>query len=404
VKCWTPRQVVLSIVVLGASVVGVSGQTADELFDPHVIQDVSLVMNSGDLQQLREQSQSNAYYAADLTWKGLRVRNVGVRSRGVSSRSDVKLALRVDFNFYATGQRFLGLTALVLDNHWTDPSMIRERVAMAMFARMGQPAPRLSFARLSINGVYQGLYSLVEPVDSNYLSRTLGERDGYLFEYRWHRPYFGEYLGEDLGPYRELFEPETHRSASETILYAPIHDLLREVNEAPDSVWRESVDRYLDLEQLVTYVAIETFLSERDGFAGHAGMANFFVYRSANSTRHRLLTWDRDNAFERIEFPIFERTEQSVILRRAFELPDLRTRYLETLERCALSAAEADWLESEVAESAGLITALALEDERKQFSNDEFAAAVDHLREFGRRRSAFVLREVARARQESTRR
>jgi spore coat protein CotH len=334
----------------------------------------------------------------------MRVRNVAVRSRGVGSRNDVKLGLRVDFNFYTTGQRFLGLTSLVLDNLWTDPSMIRERVALAVFDRMDQPTTRLSYARLYINEVYQGLYALVEPVDSSYLSRTLGERNGYLFEYRWRRPFFGEYLGEELAPYRELFEAETNRTASDTILYLPIHDLFREVNEAPDSVWRESVDRYLDLEQLVTYVAIETFLSERDGFAGYAGMANFFLYRSANSTRHRLLTWDRDNAFERIEFPIFERTEQSVILRRAFERRDLRARYLDVLERCARLAAEQGWLESAVVRAATLIAEVAREDERKQFSNEEFAAATAHLREFARRRSGFVLREVERARREFDRR
>ena len=402
-KCWTLR-VILSIVLLGAAAVDVSGQTADELFDPDVIHDVSLVMNSRDLRQLRERYQDNTYYSADFRWKGMRVRNVAVRSRGVGSRNDVKLGLRVDFNFYTTGQRFLGLTSLVLDNLWTDPSMIRERVALAVFDRMDQPTTRLSYARLYINEVYQGLYALVEPVDSSYLSRTLGERNGYLFEYRWRRPFFGEYLGEELAPYRELFEAETNRTASDTILYLPIHDLFREVNEAPDSVWRESVDRYLDLEQLVTYVAIETFLSERDGFAGYAGMANFFLYRSANSTRHRLLTWDRDNAFERIEFPIFERTEQSVILRRAFERRDLRARYLDVLERCARLAAEEGWLESAVVRAATLIAEVAREDERKQFSNEEFTAATAHLREFARRRSAFVLREVERARREFDRR
>lgn len=402
-KYWTPR-VILSIVLLGAAAVDVSGQTADELFDPDVIQDVSLVMNSRDLRQIREQYQDSTYYAADFRWKGMRVRNVAVRSRGVASRNDVKLGLRVDFNFFTTGQRFLGLTSLVLDNLWTDPSMIRERVALAVFDRMGQPASRLSYARLYINDVYQGLYALVEPVDSSYLLRTLGERNGYLFEYRWRRPFFGEYLGRELEPYRELFEAETNRTASDTILYSPIHDLFREVNEAPDSVWRESVDRYLDLEQLVTYVAIETFLSERDGFAGHAGMANFFLFRSANSTRHRLLTWDRDNAFERIEFPIFERTEQSVILRRAFERRDLRALYLDVLERCARSTAEEGWLESVVVRAAALIAEVALEDERKQFSNGDLAAANAHLRAFARRRSAFVLQEVERARRELDRR
>lgn len=395
-RCPAPVRALLLPVALALASGSALAQTADDLFDPGIVHDISLIMNSRDLQQLRDEYLQNTYYAADVTWNNIRVRSVGVRSRGVSSRSDVKLGLRLDFNFYSPGQRFLGLSSLVLDNLWTDASMIRERLALAVFARMGQPASRLSFARLHINNVYQGLYALVEPVDSNFLARTIGERSGYLFEYRWVRPYFGEYLGGELAAYRELFEAETNRLEPEAALYLPIHDLFREVNDAPDTVWREAVGRYLDLDQLMTYLAIETFLSERDGLAGYAGMANFYLYRPPRSTRHRLLPWDRDNAFERIDFPIFERTEQYPLVRRALEFPDLRAKYLETLERCARSAAEDGWLEAEVERAVALVEPEARRDERKHFSNDDFAAAVDHLREFARRRPGIVVRQVSR--------
>jgi spore coat protein CotH len=65
-----------------------------------------------------------------------------------------KLGLLLDFDRFAAGRRFLGLAALVLDNAWQDPSFVRESVTMALFARMGQPAPRESYARLFINGTY----------------------------------------------------------------------------------------------------------------------------------------------------------------------------------------------------------------------------------------------------------
>ena len=186
--------------------------------------------------------------------------------------------------------------------------------------------------------------------------------------------------------------------AADTILYSPIRDLFREVNHPDDAQWRGMVDRYLDLEQLVTYVAIEMFLSEQDGIFGNWGMANFYLYRSEGTTRHRLLTWDRDMAFERIELPIFERTEQSEIVRRALARPDLRARYLNVLEECARSAAEEGWLGREVENVSARITALVHDDGHKQFSNDEFDAAVAFLREFASQRPAFVAGEVAKAR------
>jgi hypothetical protein len=51
-----------------------------------------------------------------------------------------KPAFRVDFNRFTTGQQFLGLKAIVLDNVWQDGSFVAERTAMAFFERMGQAA------------------------------------------------------------------------------------------------------------------------------------------------------------------------------------------------------------------------------------------------------------------------
>ena len=75
-----------------------AGQTADDLFDPNVVQDLRLWINSHDLQQLRDTYTENTYYQVDLERRGLRVRSAGVRSRGNVSRSPDKPALRVDFN------------------------------------------------------------------------------------------------------------------------------------------------------------------------------------------------------------------------------------------------------------------------------------------------------------------
>ena len=170
------------IVLLPGTVSTVAAQTSDDLFAPHVLNDVELQVNARDLAALREHWTENTYYPADMTWRGQRIRNVAIRSRGTGSRNPVKLGLRIDFNRYVTGRQFLGLDALVLDNFWQDPSMLRERTAMALFTRLGVPAPREAFCRLFINGVYQGVYALVEPIEEPFLQRTLGDSDGYLFE------------------------------------------------------------------------------------------------------------------------------------------------------------------------------------------------------------------------------
>jgi spore coat protein CotH len=392
------RFAVLFTVLFLDSSTAADAQTSDDLFDSQTLQEVRLFMNSRDLRELRERFTENTYYTADFQWRDIRVRNAAVRVRGVASRSATKPGLRIDFNRYVTGQEFLGLNSLVLDNTLLDPAMIRERTSMAFIARMGQPASRESSARLYINNVYQGLYALVEAVDVEFLTRTLGESSGYLFEYRFVTPYFAEYLGDDLGAYKVRFEPQIRQLEADSVLYSPIRDLFREVNQDFDNVWRERVSQYIDLAQLVTHVAIETFLAEIDGFLGTAGMANFYLYRPAGQNIHQLLPWDRDTTFQQIDAPIFDRTDFNVLFGRALAFADLRALYLDVLERCARSAAEDGWLEAEIIRAAAQIRDAVYEDPVKLFSNEAYDEAVTFMREFARRRPAYVLEAVARAR------
>jgi spore coat protein CotH len=378
---------------------GLAGaQTSADLFDPDTLQEVRLFINSRDLLQLRERFTEDRYFAADLEWRSIRVRNAAVRNKGLATRNPTKLGLRIEFDHYTTGQRFLGMRSLLLDNLWTDPSMVRERVSMAFFTRLGQAAPRESFCRLFINNVLQGVYALVEDVDSTFVSRTIDDGFGYLHEYRFVTPYFGEFLGEDLEAYKSRFAPRSHDGESDSAQYGPIRDMFRAINQADAATWESAVDPLLDLSQFVTHVAIETFLAENDGILGAAGMANFYLYRPSNSFRHRLIVVDKDTTFFDVRFSVLTRTDENAIFRQAFAVPRLRTLYLQVLEDCARAAAVDGWLEAEIARALAPIEAAVREDPRKQFSNDDFDQTTASMREFARARSGIVLSEVARLR------
>src|SRR6185369_15966754 len=127
IPTFIPTVFVLMAVVLNPA--RVQGQTTADLFNADVVQEIRLSINSRDLVELHERYQENTYYTADLTWQGQRVRNVGVRSRGTGSRNGIKVGLRDDFDRYTTGQTFLGLRSLILDNNWQDPSLLAERAA-----------------------------------------------------------------------------------------------------------------------------------------------------------------------------------------------------------------------------------------------------------------------------------
>ena len=388
-------------VLSGVALAGLLGagsafsQTADDLFDDRMLHEIRLFLHPRDLEALRAHYDANIYYPVDVVWRGVRVTTAGVRVRGLASRNATKPGLLLDFDRYVHGQSFLGLTELALDNLATDPSGIREAASMALFNRIGQPALRESFTRLYINDVYHGLYGVVEAVNPGFLARAGLDADGYLFE----KVYAGQFHGEkrSLAAYTDLFEARTRQHESDSVLYGPIRELFEEVNEKVDGVWSDHVSHYLDLEQFMTHVAVETFLSENDGVLGFAGMANFYLHRPAGGP-HRLIPWDKDSTFDRIDSPIFLRANENELLRRAITLPDLRARYLDVLEQCAWTAANGGWLEDEIVRLAAVVSAAIRDDPVKPYSNDQHDAAVAFLIQFARQRPAFVLGEVAAAR------
>lgn len=399
------RRPLFVLTVLAALAAPAHAQTLDQFFDPQVLQEVRLYIHSTDLATLKQRITEDTYYPADFEWRGIRVRNVGVRNRGLGSRNPFKLGLRVEFDHYATDQNFFGLRNLVLRNLWQDKSFIHETVAMAFITKVGQPASRESFAKVYINNVYSGVYAVVENVDTAFLQRTLGNNTGYLFEYRYKYPFYATDLGDDLATYRLLFEPENpHKKESDTVLYTPIRNLLREVNRPVDEAWRAAVNSYINLEQFVTYIAIDNFLAEEDGLLGNFGMNNFYLYREASGNQHRVLPWDKSETFYVDNFEIFRRVDQNVLATGALSFSDLRSRYLDVLQQCADAAAEQEtpdgpsWLEREFTRDSDLIREAVYADPLKQFTNEEFDQEIERLKRFARLRSSFVTAEVAKQR------
>lgn len=388
------RPLTAAIALFIAAGSAVPAQEAADLFDPSVLHEIRLSIANRDLQQLRETYLENTYYAADIQWGGVKLRNVGIRSRGRSSRDQAKLGLQVDFNRYITGQRFLGLKALVLDNLWQDPTMIRERISMAVFARMGLPAPRVAFAKVFINNEYLGVYGLVEAIDSVFLKRTFGESEGFLFEYKHQKDYHGAYLGDELDPYKRFFEPRTNEKQPDSVLYSPFRDMFREVSQPRDSVWHTRLAEYIDVEQLLKYVAVESYLTDDDGFLGADGMSNFYVYRAADSNVHRLIPWDKDLTLRHPQQYVVTRVEENELFRRLLSYRSARLFFYRQVEAVARSVHQDDWLRNEVTQSVKLIAAAAQEDALKPVSNEDMTAALRELAKFVRQRSQFVRNDL----------
>ena len=376
---------------------------AEDVFDDTRLHDVRLFINSKDLAILRARYRENINTPADIQIDGTRVRNVAVRSRGGGSRNPTKMGLRVDFNFYTANRRFRGLEALVLDNLWQDDALIREALTMKIFRRMGEPAPRESFCRLFLNNQYQGLYALVEEIDGDFAERETGESRRISLRVSLERsPFTATISGPDLDDLQAASssrEPTNPNPDEE--LYGPIRDLFHNVNEPDDALWLER-DRPAARPAAVHEDASASRRSSAKTTACSAtlGMNNFYLFRSpgtAQAPGH-----SRGIATCRSTFDSLVRRARAQ--RERPVPPGVRA-----TPNCAPCTSTRSWprrrsrprrtgSRSEIDRLAAQIDAAAREDTRKQYTNEQFDAGLDFLRQIARDRPQFLIDEIARLR------
>jgi spore coat protein CotH len=397
-SCKRARAGLLAFVLLVAAS-SAAAQSANDVFNSDVLHDVQLRVNARDWNTLKRNFQLDTYYPAQFTWAGSTARDVAIRSRGFGSRNGAKPGLEIEFDRYRDGQRFAGLRSMTLDNHWQDPSMMRERISMLLFRRLGWPAPREAYARLWVNDEYVGLYSMVEDINEEFLEDHFGAGEdaaagrAFVYEYRWQFRYLFEDLGRKLDNYEEIFDAKIngHRSAAD--LFGPIEEMIRTVNEASGD-FASQVSAVLDVESVMTYLAIDTFLGDSDGFLGDFGVNNFYMVRLEGGRIDRFVPWDKDNAMNvGPAHPILQRFDENVLARKAIADPALRARVLAEFLRSA-DAADG-WMEGEIARQFDRIREAAFGDPVKPFSNEQMTAAIEQLRQFARQRPAAVRAQVS---------
>ena len=405
--------VVVAAASLCLSVATVSAQssdtpaTPDTLLDGSTLNDVWVHINARDWDDLHAHYLEGTYYPVDFEWRGIRVRNSGIRVRGNTSRNDHKPSFRIDFNRYVTDQSFLGLNALVLNSSWHDASMLHDRLSMLLFRRMGIPAPRQAHVRLYVgaNREFAGVYAVSEEVSKPFLDSNFGSHDGYLYEY--HRQDGDHYGFEDQGPelgwYIPRFGPKTHETDSVANLYIPIRTLVEAINDAQKSNLEDKLAGYFDINTFITEIAIQNFMAQTDGLLGDYGMNNFYLYRFAGTRLSQLIPWDQDASFSSMDMPPWQNMGGNVLASKIWDEPKYRNAYLKKLLEVAdaagppAGAAGVDgWLWQEAAREYEQIRDAVYADPLAPYSSDEFEQSVAFIDQFARERADMVRQYVAR--------
>ncbi len=276
-----------------------------------------------------------------------------------------KAGFKVKINWDAEKkQRLLGLKKLTLNNMVQDPSMFHEALAYRLFRAMDVAAPRVGYARVTLNGQDYGLYTNIETPDDVMLDRWFDSTQ-HLYE--------GAYW-QDVEPGRENeFEMDEGKEDGRGDLIA-----LMAAANAPADRWWERMNEVADMPQMVREWATEIYIGHWDGYA-HEIKNNYYLH-SDDGDRFSLLPWGTDQTFD-AELSWDQSEGRAVMFRGCMASDPCFQLYRQALRDVRTTALALD-LPMMAGDVWVAIASAALADPRKEYGTDWMAWSHQRTRDF----------------------
>jgi len=186
--------ILLTLMVLASGTTGCDGLSSEKKQDSTFpfykdhIATIRIIMEEEEWSFCLTNAFEEQYVPADFWFDDELIPDVGVRPKGNSSLGQAigwdspRIPLAIDFNIFNRARNFHGVKKVFLNNGWSDPTLIREVIALEIFAEMGIPSPRASLVDVFVNDTHLGVYTMVEMVDRAFIARHFDDASGNLYK------------------------------------------------------------------------------------------------------------------------------------------------------------------------------------------------------------------------------
>ncbi|MGL1934009.1 MAG: CotH kinase family protein [Fibrobacterales bacterium] len=300
--------------------VGRKEQT-EYVFDDDTVRTYELVIPSKNLAYLDDAPMREEYVAGALIVDGDTISPVGIRYKGNEGAwygcvvggpwgggmgdKQCPLNMKVKINWEGRDTTFFGLKKYQLHAMNAYESELRERIGYWFYRQMGIPAPRVVHVKLKINGEYEGLYAHVEQIDGRFTRYNFEDGTGNLYKEVWPLTYDSTATtGRD---YERALKTNEDEEPSVALIQG-FGELLEDAEDV--DVVRETIETYMDVEELNTIAALSYILDDDDGlfhWYAHsattktaAGPHNFFIYEEPTTQKIHLIPWDNDLILDKV--------------------------------------------------------------------------------------------------------
>lgn len=335
------------VAVFGTAAVAMQYESA--LFDTEEPMQIDIMMAEDAWQAMLGNASAEEYYSCDVVVNGQKICNVGIRPKGNTSLSAIamdpeteRFSLKLEFDHYVEGQTCFGLDKLILNNNYADSTSMKEAVVYDMYQYLGADASLYNYAKISVNGEYWGVYLALEAVEESFLLRNYGTGDGALYkpdsmnmggsfkkdgkegfpggnEFQMpggrefsegNKPMQGfkefaggvpgpgggfgmdgsganlNYTDDDFDSYSSIWEGEVTDAGKQD--YRRVVTALKNISQGT------SLEEYLDVDNVLKYMAVHTFSVNMDSLSGNMAH-NYYLYEYDGMLN--VIPWDYNLSF-----------------------------------------------------------------------------------------------------------
>ncbi len=311
---------------------GYSMEYQDKLFDTSKVLDIDIVMDAEKWNEMLQNARREEYYECDVVINGTTFKQVGIRPKGNTSLSSIasdpdnnRYSFKIEFDQFVDGQTCFGLDKLVLNNSYADTTNMKEAIIYDMFQFLDADASLYNYAKISVNNEYWGVYLALEAVEESFMLRNYGMEKGYLYKpdgmnfggnngdkkkagnnfptppedgfgggERAGRGGFGgfggggnlNYIDDNIDSYQTIWNGEVNDSSKA--------DHERVVEALKNVYGRTNIEKYIDVEQVLKYMAVHNFSVNDDSLSGSMAH-NYYLYEANGQIS--VLPWDYNLSF-----------------------------------------------------------------------------------------------------------
>ncbi len=347
----------------------------DQVFnEPHIFE-VRFHFDQLDfLDSLHKSHETGDYIPGHVTIDGVIYDEVGVRFKGHSSYlfyPGDKKPFRIKFNKYKD-HRFDGLKKINLNNGWGNPTMLREKIHLDFLKRKGIPAPRANFARVYIDSVYWGFYSLVEHVDKVFLKSHYRDDDGNLYKAEKSTL---EWKGGNQEDYYEDLELKTNEKENN---WSNLINFLEILNNTLNAEFPLKLDEVFNAESFLKAIASDNLFVNLDSYIGSA--TNYYLYDHPLTGQFEWIVWDVNLTLSarngRSDLDILYSIPQRPLLHRLLQIEKYRSQYLNIIQSYVENDFTEEKIFSEIDRLAEFIREDYQADTSKMYTNEETEQAI----------------------------